>query len=125
MKRALLVLSASLLAVAATPVLAQDAVTADPAHYKLVLENDHVRVLRVAYGPGEKSVMHSHPATVAIFSTDGQAKFTLPDGKTVDVQVKAGDVMWHDAEQHLPENTGDKPFELVLVELKPKPAAKE
>ena len=123
MKRALFVLAASLLVVSATPILAQDAVATDPAHYKVVVDNDQARVLRVAYGPGEKSVMHSHPATVAVFLTDGQAKFTLPDGKSVDVQVKAGEVVWHAPEQHLPENTGDKPFELILVELKDKPAA--
>ena len=125
MKRALFVLSASLLAITAAPVLAQDAVTTDPAHYKVVLDNDQVRVLRVNYGPGEKSIMHSHPATVAVFQTDGQARFTLPDGKTVDAQVKAGEVMFHAPEQHLPENTGDKPFEVILVEVKEKPAAPE
>ena len=123
MKRSMFVLAGSLLAVSAAPALAQDAVAVDPAHYKVVLENDHVRVLRVAYGPGEKSVMHSHPASLAVFQTDGQARFTLPDGKTVDATVKAGDVMWHDAEQHVPENTGDKAFEVIVVELKGKPAA--
>lgn len=123
MKQALFVLTASMLALSAAPGLAQDAVTADPAHYKVVLENDQVRVLRVAYGPGEKSVMHSHPATVAVFQTEGKARFTLPDGKTLDVQVKAGEVIWHDEETHLPENTGDKPFEVILVEVKEKAAA--
>jgi hypothetical protein len=28
------------------------------------------RVLRIHYGPHEKSVMHYHPATVAVFLTD-------------------------------------------------------
>ena len=39
---------------------AQDAVKVDPEHYKVEFENDQVRVLRITYGPGEKSVMHSH-----------------------------------------------------------------
>jgi quercetin dioxygenase-like cupin family protein len=97
---------------------AQDATKVDPKHYKLEFENEQVRVLRVSYGPGEKSVMHAHPANVAVFLTDGQAKFTMPDGKSQDAPIKAGATRWGDGEKHLPENVGDKSFELILVELK-------
>ena len=108
----------------AAPAYAQDAVKVDPKHYKVELENDQVRVLRIHYGPGEKSVMHSHPASVAVFLTDGQARFTLPDGKTQDVPIKAGTVQSDAGGKHLPENIGDKPFELILVELKGKSTGK-
>jgi oxalate decarboxylase/phosphoglucose isomerase-like protein (cupin superfamily) len=74
--------------------------------------------LRIKYGPGEKSGMHAHPANVAVFLNDGQAKMTLPDGKTNVVGIKAGQVQWADEGKHLPENSGNKPFELVLVELR-------
>ncbi|MEK6569910.1 MAG: cupin domain-containing protein, partial [Bacteroidota bacterium] len=70
--------------------------------------------------PGEKSVMHGHPDAFAVFLTDVQGKFTLPDGKTLETTPKAGTTMWTPAGKHLPENTGDKPFELILVELKSK-----
>jgi hypothetical protein len=60
-----------------------------------------------------------------VFLTDGQTKFTFPDGKTQDAPAKGGTTMWTPAGKHLPENTGDTPFELVLVEMKTKtPAAK-
>ena len=49
-------------------------------------------------------------------------KFTLPNGKTQESSGKAGQTMWLDAGKHLPENLSDKPFELILVELKAKPA---
>jgi quercetin dioxygenase-like cupin family protein len=81
-----------------------------------------VRVLRITYGPHEKSVMHHHPASVAVFLTDGQTRFTMPDGKTQDAPVKAGSVQWSEAGEHLPENLGDKPFELIVVEMKTKKA---
>jgi quercetin dioxygenase-like cupin family protein len=113
----------SVLLASAVPVKAQDAVKADPKHYKVEFENDQVRVLRITYGPHEKSVMHAHPANVAIFMTDGQAKFTLPDGKTIDAPVKAGSTQWDPGGKHLPENVGDKPFSVILVEMKSKPAA--
>ena len=105
--------------------MAADPVDVDPKHYKVEFENDRVRVLRIKYGPHEKSVMHEHPNAVAVFLTNGDGKFTLPDGKTRDMVMKAGNAVWTPAGQHLPENIGDKPFELILVELKGKaPAAK-
>jgi len=101
---------------------AQDAVKVDPKHYKVEFENDQVRVLRITYGPHEKSVMHEHPPNLAVFLTDVHVKFTLPDGKTAEANAKAGSTQWDAGGKHLPENVGDKPFELVLVEVKGKPA---
>ncbi len=63
-----------------------------------------------------------HPAGVAVFLTDSYTKFTMPDGKTKDLREKPGETSWAAAEKHLPENVGDKPLELVLVELNTKPA---
>src|ERR1700739_5037937 len=99
---------------------AQDAVKVDPKHYTVVSENDQVRILKAPYGPHEKSVMHSHPAAVAVFLTDGTGKFTFPDGKTQEFNGKAGDVMYNAATTHLPENTGDKAFDVIVIELKGK-----
>jgi quercetin dioxygenase-like cupin family protein len=121
MNRALFVVPVLLLVALVAPAMAQDPVKVDSKHYKVEFENAQVRVIRATYGPHEKSVMHSHPANVAVFLTDGQAKFTLPDGKTQDVPVKAGEAKWNGGGMHLPENTGDKPFELILVELKSTP----
>ena len=45
----------------ASTLLGQDPVKVDPKHYKLDFENSQVRVLRITYGPHEKSVMHEHP----------------------------------------------------------------
>jgi uncharacterized RmlC-like cupin family protein len=97
---------------------APDPVVADPKHYTVELENEKIRVLRIKYGAHEKSVMHSHPAIVAVFVTDGHSRFTYPDGKTEDVIAKAGQVVYFPALDHLPENLSDKPFEVIGIELK-------
>jgi quercetin dioxygenase-like cupin family protein len=102
------------------PAMAQDPVKVDSKHYKVEIENDQVRVLRVTYGPHEKSVMHEHPANVAIFLTDANVKFTMSDGKTTAADVKAGAVKWDAGGKHLPENVGDKSMEVIVVELKGK-----
>ncbi len=99
---------------------AQDATKVDPKHYKVEFENDQVRVLRITYGPKEKSVMHEHPDAFAIFLNDLNGKFTFPDGKSQEITQKAGMTLWTPAGKHLPENVGDKPFELILVEMKNK-----
>ena len=81
-----------------------------------------MRVLRVHYGPHEKSVIHSHPDSVAVYLTDGKIRMTDANGKTQDMTGKAGETLFTPAQVHLPENTGDGPFEVILVELKGKPA---
>ena len=125
MRRALF-LALFVLAVA-VPAFAQDPVKVDSKHYKVEFENSQVRVLRIKYGPHEKSVMHRHPNAVAIFVTDVNGKFTFPNGTTQDNSGKAGETRWTPAGRHLPENTGDQAFEVILVELKTrrKPAAKK
>lgn len=109
-----------LVCLAISAAMAQDPVKVDPNHYKVEFENAQVRVLRIHYGAHEKSVMHSHPASVRVFLTDVHAKFTYPGGKSEEVQGKAGETGWAKAGVHLPENTGDNGFELILVELKGK-----
>lgn len=100
--------------------LSQDAVKADPKHYKVEFENDKVRVLRITYGPHEKSVMHSHPEGVVVVLSDAKGKFTLPNGKTEVNTMKAGSVLWTPASAHQPENLGDKSFEIIQIEMKTK-----
>ncbi len=98
--------------------MAEDAVTADPKHYTVESEDPVVRVLRIRYGPGEKSVMHGHPRALGINLTDVNGRFTLPDGTTEPVRGKAGDIQWYPEGEHLPENLSDQPLEIILVEFK-------
>jgi hypothetical protein len=95
-----------------------DAVSADPNHYSVSFENDVVRVLRVKYGAGEKSVMHRHTASCVIFLTDQTFDFTLPDGTTEPASVPAGALGCGDGNVHLPENTAAEAAEFIMVEFK-------
>lgn len=120
MKRNAVYVLIALLVLPLALLLAQDPVKVDAKHYKVEFENDQVRVLKIHYGPKEKSVMHEHPDAVAVFLTDGKAKMNTPDGKSQIMDMKAGQTMFTPAGKHLPENATDTPFELVLVELKHK-----
>ncbi|MFV8226092.1 hypothetical protein [Christiangramia aquimixticola] len=107
-----------LLLIPVPELLAQDAAKIDPEHYKVELENDQVRVLRIQYKPGEKSKMHSHPEGVVVFLTDSKGKMKTPDGKVHDLDEKAGKVLWTGPSSHEPANAGDNAFEIIQVELK-------
>jgi quercetin dioxygenase-like cupin family protein len=108
----------ALLLLTTSSTFAQDPVKVEPKHYKVEFENDQVRVLRINYGAGEKSIMHEHPNAVAIFLTDGQNQITLPDGKTNMTDFKSGSVKFTPKEKHIVKNTGKKAYEIILVELK-------
>jgi len=82
------------------------------------VENDKIRIIRIKYGPGEKSVMHTHGPNVAVFLTTNAVRFTLPDGTSVTADSETGAAQWSDKEEHLPENLSDDPLEVVLIELK-------
>ena len=123
MRRIMISVIAMACMLAAAAARADDPVKVDPKHYKVEFENDVVRILRIQYGPGEKSVMHSHPDGVVIYLTDAETKMTFPDGTTVVNSGKAGTVQAAPGGPHLPQNTGTKAMELLLVEFKTKPAA--
>ena len=95
-----------------------DAAKLDPKHYKVEFENDKVRVLRIKYGPGEKSVMHDHSEGVVVILNDQKAKFTQPNGESFTTSPKAGTVFWSKATRHLPENIGSVTTEVIQIELK-------
>jgi quercetin dioxygenase-like cupin family protein len=72
----------------------QHPVKVDPKHYKVEVENDNVRVLRINYGAHEESVMHAHPDGVAIFQNEIHCRFTFPDGKTEEHRFRAGETLF-------------------------------
>jgi quercetin dioxygenase-like cupin family protein len=95
-----------------------DAVKVAPDSYKVLLENDTVRVLEVRIKQGAKSEMHSHPKSVAICLNDQRLKFTFPNGKSENADLKSGQSVWLDGISHAVENTGTEDVRSVVVELK-------
>ena len=98
--------------------LAQDAVKADPAHYKVVLENASVRVLQITYAAGAKSTMHQHPDAIVIPLSPSKVRFGLPDGKTQDSDLANEAPQYMPAATHNPTNVGTGPVDALLIEFK-------
>ena len=104
--------------------MAQDAVKVDPAHYKLVMENASVRVLRISYAPGAKSIMHQHPDSIVIPLSPSKVRFTLPDKTAQDSDLALESAMYTPAGTHLPTNVGAGPVDALLIEFKTPAAGK-
>ena len=60
--------------------MSQDPVQSNPDHYKVVFENDRVRVLEYRDTPGHTSVMHRHPDSVMITASSFQRRLHLTGG---------------------------------------------
>ena len=98
--------------------MAGDAVTVAPNTYKVLLENDRVRVLEVRAQPGDTTELHSHPATVAIAISDASFRSTLADGESKEIELNAGDVLFREAVEHTTQHFGPAEAHAILVELK-------
>lgn len=98
---------------------AQNAVKVAPDHYKVLLENEHVRVIENTLAPGEKDAMHTHPAGWYYVTKPGTMKVVHADGKTETWEAKAGEAGWLKTEgPHTSENIGNTTMGFVLVEVK-------
>ena len=62
--------------------------------------------------------MHSQPAYAIYPSSASKVKFTSPDGDSVEVELKAGEALWHETETHAAENRGTTEARVMLFELK-------
>lgn len=84
---------------------------------KVLNENDKVRVLKVVFKPGEVAKMHHHPNHVVYALKGGKASFNS-GGKTQEMDIKTGSVLFFDAQDHEVTNIGKTTVDLIVMELK-------
>lgn len=113
-----LISSLFVLIVFAGAVMAQDPVPLYPGNYKVLLENERVRVLDFQLKKGAREDFHAHPAAVTYVLAPFKIRFTFPDGSTRIREAKAGEVFYGDALTHASENIGDTDAHGLLIEMK-------
>jgi hypothetical protein len=96
----------------------RDPVVTDGDKYKVVLENDRVRVLEYRDLPGQRTSPHHHPDFVLCALSAFKRKFVLADGKEAVREVLPGQVAWGKAHSHIGENVGTTDTHVLIVELK-------
>ncbi len=103
---------------------AQDVLKVDPGHYKVLIDNAAVRVLKVAVSPGSKTPIHSHPDAILVSLQDSKAQLTLPDKTTQDMVIGKETAAYTPATTHASANVGTTPVDALLVEFKAKEPGK-
>jgi hypothetical protein len=99
----------------------QDPVATSPGLYRVVFENDRVRVLEYRDRPGDRTSPHEHPDSVMV-TLSSFSRRLRSDGEQRDVKIPEGVASWLPAQRHSGENIGDTETHVVFVELK-QPAA--
>jgi quercetin dioxygenase-like cupin family protein len=107
-----------MLLVAAAAARAQDPIKTSPQCYKLLLDNDQVRVIEWRLKPGQKEAMHTHPPGIVYELSASKLRITFPDGKTQVVTGAAGDTFWRGVTTHAIENIGDTEAHAIAVDVK-------
>ncbi|MBI5069083.1 MAG: cytoplasmic protein [Deltaproteobacteria bacterium] len=97
---------------------APDPTVTDGDKYKVLLENEHVRVLSYTDAPGDRTQPHRHPAFVLHALGPFKRKLTFPDGRTAIREFQGGEVFYSAGEVHVGENVGETPTRVLIVELK-------
>jgi hypothetical protein len=96
----------------------RDPVVTDGDKYKVVFENDRVRVLEYRDSPGQRTSPHYHPDYVLCALSTFTRKFILSDGQEAVRDVRLGQVAWGKAQSHIGENVGSTDTHVLIVELK-------
>ena len=94
-----------------------DPAVSNPEHYRVVFENDRVRVLEYRDVPGDRTTPHEHPDSV-MYTLSAFRRRLSSGGAHKDVEIPSGMTGWVPAQQHHGENIGDTPTHCIFVELK-------
>jgi len=94
-----------------------DPAATNPQRYKVVFENDRVRVLEYTDQPGDRTTPHRHPDSVMYTLSTFQRRLVSGDVQR-EVAMESGTVGWLPAQEHHGENIGETPTHVIFVELK-------
>jgi quercetin dioxygenase-like cupin family protein len=97
--------------------MSMDPAVTNPDVYKVVFENERVRVLEYRDQPGHRTTPHRHPDSV-MHTLSSFRRRLAADGQERDVELPAGLTGWLPAQEHAGENIGDTPTHVLFVELK-------
>jgi quercetin dioxygenase-like cupin family protein len=98
-----------------------DPTETNPDHYKVIFENDRVRVLEYTDEPGTVTTPHAHPDSVMYTLSSFRRRLVQGDAQR-EVELQAGTVGWLPAQQHHGENIGETQTHAIFVELKDSPS---
>jgi beta-alanine degradation protein BauB len=100
-----------------------DPTVTDPTLYKVIFENERVRVLEYRDQPGDRTHLHGHPDSVMVTLSAFRRRVTAGD-RSAEVELRAGEARWVGAQEHAGHNIGDSASHSIFIELKePQPTS--
>ena len=97
--------------------MSTDPVDTNPEFYRVIYENDRVRVLAYRDRPGDRTRPHSHPDSVMYTLSSFRRRLEGAESSR-DVDISAGTATWLPAQEHAGENIGETETHVIFVELK-------
>jgi hypothetical protein len=94
-----------------------DPTETNPDFYRVLFENDRVRVLEYNDQPGDSTTTHSHPDSVMVALSDIHRRLTMGEHER-EVRVPTGTATWLPAQSHSGHNIGETPTRAIFIELK-------
>lgn len=103
--------------------MSTDPAVVNPDLYRVIFENERVRVLEYRDQPGDRTQPHDHPDSVLYPLTSFRRRITA-NGRQVEVALTQGQVRWLGAQEHSGENIGDTETHALFIELKEAPPSR-
>jgi quercetin dioxygenase-like cupin family protein len=96
-----------------------DSTAVAPHVYRVLFENERVRMLESRTAPGTATAMHSHPGLVFGYRIlPSRSRITFPDGNSVEVDSQPGPFWIDSPSRHSVQNIGSTDSHTLLVEVK-------
>jgi len=96
---------------------APDSTEIDPSGHRVVLDNEHVRVLEVRSAPGEQLAMHHHPTRLVVAIGPYRLRTVDASGTESIIYRRPGEAIWVEGEEHEAEILIG-PTHVIEVEVK-------
>lgn len=97
--------------------MSRDPTETDPDKYKVIFENERVRVLEYTDKPRDRTSPHHHPDSI-MYTLSSFERRLIHDDRETEVELEAGRVAWLAAQDHSGENIGETETHVLFVELK-------
>ena len=85
---------------------------------RVILDNQRAKIYEVGLTPGEMSPLHVHGEDYIVYTfDDAKLRLTSLDGRTTDIDAKAGTAFFRRAETHFVQNIGDTGARVLVFQF--------
>jgi hypothetical protein len=88
------------------------------SHYKVLLENEYVRVYDIVIPAETNEPQHTHRDRIVVCLFSAELTHLFADGKTETSSLKTGEIVWRKGSTHIGQNHSDKGFHAIAIEPK-------